>query len=303
MVAEPVTEQELPTSPVEVPESPEPTPEPEAEQDDVPEEAVSAFLKEQKFLPAEESEESAGDEALADDDGPEWTKLSPQQAYELGQQRGSSETINATQSESARQAAQARVEGARNTLRYSRDSLARRLTDAGNSADTVLAAVQDLDNVNGLWTQVYQADVAAAQSAGAGSFGAQVRAAVPQVLGAKAKDALGVFDALPPHQQTPEAFLRAVTDKAREGYLSPSEKGKEFTRQWQGWLKNLTPEKRKAVMDTLGFNPAMKTSSQAGQATGRYRTKAEAAALHVQGKITSAEMRQINADPSIPSGL
>jgi len=58
-------------------------------------------------------------------------------------------------------------------------------------------------------------------------------------------------------------------------------------------------ELRAKGRETKG-NPAVPAGGGGGGGGVTYRTKTEARTLHIQKKISHAEMRRINADPSIP---
>ena len=68
-----------------------------------------------------------------------------------------------------------------------------------------------------------------------------------------------------------------------------------------GFLRGFIAGRAQAENNKSSAQSGQNVNGIAGGGTS-WRTKAEAATLHVQGKITNAQMRQINADPSIPEG-
>ncbi len=97
-----------------------------------------------------------------------------------------------------------------------------------------------------------------------------------------------------------EQMMALVVEKARVGWHSEAQLQDKVADALIAQAKDLAlnPEK----YDTLRsrFNAPRDRNGTAPSM--RWTTKAEARAMHVQDKITSAEMRRINADPSIPEG-
>jgi hypothetical protein len=261
VVAEPVTEKELPTTEVEDVSTPESVEQPEAEIDDVPEDAVSAFLKEQKILDG--TSDGDGEGTKADDAGPDLSKLTPQQILDLGKQQGKSETLTEAQVASARYQNQQRVEGARNVLAQSRQTLTNLLTQVGNDANTVIQASQLQDQLHGAWNLVYQADIAAAGERAKEEFNSFVQATAATVLGTKGKTLTQSWNDLPDADKSSAKFFELYAEKAREGYLSPSDVEKKVSTAVRDFIKKMPKEAR----DAIGFNSSTTktgTSSSGG---------------------------------------
>ena len=260
MVAEPVTETELPTTEVADVTTPESIEQPEVEIDDTPEEAVSAFLREQKIL-ADGTSEGDGDGSSTNADGPDLSKLTPQQILDLGKLQGKSETLTEAQAATVKYQNQQRVEGARNTLSYSKTNLTQLLSQAGYDANTVIQATQFQDQLHGAWNLVYQADVAAAETRASENYSNFVQTTAAAVLGTtKGKGLTSEWAALPDAEKSSAKFFELYAEKAREGYLSPKEADEKVTKAVTAFMRKLPKEAK----DVLGFNPS---STKAGAAS------------------------------------
>ncbi len=89
--------------------------------------------------------------------------------------------------------------------------------------------------------------------------------------------------------------LRASLAEAETQPLKAQIKEKDLT------ITRLKAEAKAAGREE-GKPPAKPLGGGGGGAAG-YKTKVEARALHVQKKLTSAQMKAINADPTIPEGM
>jgi len=249
VVAEPVTEKELPTTEVEEVQSPEPVEQPVVE-DEVPEEAVANFLRQEKVLD-DGTSDGNGDGTGTDAAGPDLSKLTPQQILDLGKQQGKSETQTEAQAATARYQNQQRVEGARNALNYSKQNLTQILTNAGLDANTVIQATQYQDQLHGAWNLVYQADVAAAEERARESFNGFVQSTAASVLGtSKGKGLTSAWNTLPEGEKSSAKFFEMFLEHS--GYLSPKQAQELATKAGLAVLKKLPKEAR----DAVGFNPS-----------------------------------------------
>ncbi len=262
MVAEPVTEKEISTSPVEDVESPELTSQPvaEPEVDDVPEDAVSAFLKEQKIL-GEGSEDSAGAEPKTDEVGPDLSKLTPAQILELGKQQGKSETLTEAQSQAARYNQELRINGARNKILSVQNEDIQRSYQDGRDPQAVQRFWNDLW---GDFNQVYQGAYSEIRPQVQAEFQQATRVLAVEALGtAKGKSFVSEWNALPPDQQSSAKFFSMYAEKASEGKLTAAEVEKKVSTAIRDFIKKMPKEAR----DAIGFNPSTTktgTSSSGG---------------------------------------
>ena len=94
-----------------------------------------------------------------------------------------------------------------------------------------------------------------------------------------------------------DLLKRLVEPTIESGYVSRA--------KYEADLKKAATEARQAALNEVATKERAKPENNPDLApkapgVGGWRTKAEARALHVQRKITSAEMRRINTDPTIP---
>ncbi len=256
------------TTEVEAPELAAP-PEPE---DDISEEAVAAFLKEEKFISSEPGT-AKGDGVTpgVESDEPDFSKLTPQQAYDLGKVREKSELINQAQVESVAQERARRVEGAKAALTNSRNKLYTDLINAGNSAETAMAALQQLDQVHGSWNLVVEHELPEAEKRAKAEFQQFTYDTVAKELGATGKELIGQFQKLPEAEKSTANFYKMFADQVRKDTLKSSDADQEFVSRWKTWFKGLPKEKR----DILGLNPAITPSAEKASGVGSRRGTVE----------------------------
>lgn len=252
MVAEPVAEAKTPIAEV-VSETPVEQASPPVENvDEVPDEAVTNYLKEQKLIEGTDTSDT-GDES-ADDDGPSLEGLTPRQILDLGKQQGKSETQTEAQAASAAYQQRARVEGARTAYANAKARATQALANIGVDPSAI---GQEFDQVYGNFNQVYQADVQAAHSNGYQTAADEVKIHAINVLGPKGKELAKEWDALPADQKSSAKFFNMYTEKARAGYLSPSDTDKLVREKMSAFIKKLPKEAR----DAIGFNPSSTPTS------------------------------------------
>ncbi len=162
------------------------------------------------------------------------------------------------QAASAAYQQRARVEGARTAYANAKARATQALANIGVDPSAI---GQEFDQVYGNFNQVYQADVQAAHSNGYQTAADEVKIHAINVLGPKGKELAKEWDALPADQKSSAKFFNMYTEKARAGYLSPSDTDKLVREKMSTFIKKLPKEAR----DAIGFNPS---STPTGRGSG-----------------------------------
>lgn len=97
------------------------------------------------------------------------------------------------------------------------------------------------------------------------------------------------------------AFLgeydKRITKEARKGYLSEAEVKQRIADEKLALVVKL--RENPSLLNTRGGGPRRAGGGMAGGSVS-YSTKTQARNLHANGQISNAEMRAVNADPTIP---
>ena len=89
-------------------------------------------------------------------------------------------------------------------------------------------------------------------------------------------------------QEQPKAFVKSLADSLINiGYRKGLQEGRK-------------PSAESAKIESRNVGGPDTGNPSGGSGRNTYRTKAEAASLHIQGRISNAQMREVNANPNIP---
>lgn len=269
---------------------------------DEAETSVQAFLGKSKEGKGEDGKEAAGGEAGKADDVDPLIKDAQEKAAKATEERVARETSERIEREAAEEREAQRKAALKTAFdnRYAErmanagTKLEARLVEAGINAALAHEIAQenatDFNSHHADGLQLYEPE--AKRAADAGLTG-RINDTLREVLGHDTDKFFGTGE--DPKRYDLKGHYEALKAIWTDGMKSAAEAEAETSLALVRYHRQLQSEGR-----LNGSKSTQSTNGSSSSGGASYRTRTEARNLHARGEIGNAEMRRINADPSIP---